>query len=156
MSYEPSKFPKIMGLGVVALLISPIAFTATQLLWQSDLANHLQPDPRANWPLATDEHAQIAATACDIEKWHWASVLKFDGPQAEEPYFGYEIASLPAEEVPYEGPGKGRSWDRTERIDSINACLCASFDEQQVRAILAAPALHYSIQGSNASESDTL
>ena len=155
MSYAPSKVPKILGLGVVAFLISPFLVYAAQLMWQSGLAEYFHLDPRADWPLATDEHAKIAATACGIEEWQLGPAFTFHGPPPEEPFFGYEIASLPAEEVPFEGPGEGRSWDRTERIDSINTCLCASFDEQQVRAILAAPALHYSIHGPNASESGT-
>jgi hypothetical protein len=97
---------------------------------------------------ATDQNAEIAADDCGIDEWHWASMIAFDGPQPEEPYFAYDLQSLPSEEIETttvwpDSPilDDARSWDRTERIETINACLNASFEKQEVRVNLAAPAL---------------
>jgi hypothetical protein len=93
-----------------------------------------------NRPLANDKNAEIAAGDCGIEDWRWAWMVAFDAPQPEEPYFAYELESLPLEEIEPELAG-GRSWDRTERIETINACLTDSFEEQGVRVGLTAPGL---------------
>jgi hypothetical protein len=93
----------------------------------------------AKQPLASDQNAEIAARDCGIDDWEWAQVLAVHGPSPEEPHFGYKLESLPSEEIMAE---RGeRSWDRTKRIEAINACLYASFEKQKVRFALAAPAL---------------
>lgn len=65
-------------------------------------------------------------------------MIAVHGPSPEEPHFSYELESLASEEIRAD---HGRTWDRTKRIEAINACLCTSFKRQKVRFGIAAPGL---------------
>lgn len=95
-------------------------------------------DSRNNLPFAKKQNAQIAARDCGVDEWQLVQMLAIHGPPPEEPHFSYELESLASEEI---GADQGRTWDRTKRIETINACLCASFERQRVRFGIAAPAL---------------
>ena len=116
----------------------------------SDTAS--QSDSDESRPFANDQNAEIAASDCGIDEWRWAWMFAFDGPQPEVPHFGYELESLPSEAIEAD---RGRSWDRTERIEAINACLKASFEKQGVRVGLAAPGLVETIIDQESLRGDT-
>ena len=101
-------------------------------------------DPFDNRPLGTPEQVKLATEKCGVDKWRLAEVIVFDGPQTDEHHLTYEIVSLPSEEV---GDPDGRTWNRTNRVEQIEACLIKSFDEQGVRVPMIGAARSVSCRG---------
>ncbi|WP_156839919.1 hypothetical protein [Novosphingobium aquimarinum] len=96
-------------------------------------------------PLGTIEQVELAAKKCGVAEWHLDEVFAFDAPQTDERHLSFKVASLPHEEV--DDPN-GRTWNRTKRVERIEACLLNSFDEQGVRVPMLGAARSVSCQGS--------
>lgn len=83
-------------------------------------------------PLATGDHASLAAAECGVKDWNYTSEYAvFDG-FADGPRFFFTLKPLPTE-VTRTSTG-GYMYDTEDRANDVVDCLSQSFAKQGVRA----------------------